>query len=150
MSLDLGLTAASSGLASINQQMSVISQNVANAGTAGYAREVVSSENLTAGGVGYGARTGVATQETDAALQSALNQQNADVAGQQVTSDALASLDAAQGSTAAGNDLASQLGKTDRRVHHARYRPLEPGAASRRGVRRKHAGRRHPRPGRCL
>jgi flagellar hook-associated protein 1 FlgK len=111
MSLDLGLTAASSGLASINQQMSVISQNVANAGTAGYAREVVNSEDLTAGGVGYGARTNVATRETDAALQKALNEQNADVAGQQVTSDALASLDAAQGSTAAGNDLASQLGK---------------------------------------
>jgi flagellar hook-associated protein 1 FlgK len=111
MSLDLGLTAASSGLASINQQISVISQNVANAGTAGYAREVVNSEDLTAGGVGYGARTNVATRQTDAALQSALNQQNADVAGQQVTSDALAALDAAQGSTAAGNDLASQLGK---------------------------------------
>ncbi len=111
MSLDLGLAAASSGLASINQQMSVISQNVANAGTAGYQREVVNSNNLTAGGVGYGATTGVATRETDAALQTALNQQNADVAGQQVTSNALASLDAAQGSTAAGNDLASQLGK---------------------------------------
>ncbi len=111
MSIDLGLTAASSGLASINRQLSVVSQNVANAGTPGYSREVVATSNLTAGGDGYGVRTGVATRETNAALQTALYQQNADVAGQQVTSDALASVDAAQGTTAAGNDLASRLGE---------------------------------------
>ena len=55
-------------------------------------------------------RTGVATQVTDAALQDALNQQNGSVAAQQVTSDALASIDAAQGTVAAGNDLSSRLG----------------------------------------
>ncbi|WP_158747616.1 flagellar hook-associated protein FlgK [Acidisphaera sp. L21] len=110
MSLDLGLTPASTGLASINRQMAVVSQNVANAGTAGYSRELVANTSLTAGGVGYGVQVGVATRETDAALQKALNQQNAAVAGQQVTSDTLASVDAAQGATAAGNDLASRLG----------------------------------------
>ncbi len=110
MSLDLGISAASTGLTSINRQLAVISQNVANAGTPGYSREVVANTELTAGGVGYGVRTGVATRETDAALQNALNQQNADVSGLQVQSDALASVDAAQGATAAGNDLASRLG----------------------------------------
>jgi flagellar hook-associated protein 1 FlgK len=111
MSLDLGLTPASTGLASINRQMAVVSQNVANAGTPGYSREVVANTNLTAGGIGYGVRVGVATRETDAALQKALYQQNAEVAGQQVTSDILASVDAAQGATASGNDLSSRLGK---------------------------------------
>ena len=110
MSLDLGLSAASTGLASINRQLAVVSQNVANAGTAGYAREVVATQSLTAAGNGFGVRTGVATRQTDAALQNAFNQQNADVAGQQVRSDALASIDAAQGTTASGNDLASRLG----------------------------------------
>ena len=70
----------------------------------------MSSNDLTAGGVGYGVRTGVTTRETDAALQQALNQQNAQVSGLQVQSDALASVDAAQGTTGAGNDLASRLG----------------------------------------
>ena len=110
MSLDLGLAAASSGLTNINRQLAVVSQNVANASTPGYAREVVADTALTAGGTGYGVRTGVATRETDAALEDALNQQNAAVAGLQVQSDALASVDAAQGTTGAGTDLSSRLG----------------------------------------
>ncbi len=110
MTLDLGLNAASSGLANINRHLAVVSQNVANASTPGYAREVVADTTLTAGGVGYGVRSGVATRETDAALQNALNEQNGTVAGLQVRSDALASVDAAQGTTGAGNDLSSRLG----------------------------------------
>ncbi len=110
MSLDLGLAAASSGLTNINRQLAVVSQNVANASTPGYSREVVADTALTAGGVGFGVRTGVATRETDAALEDALDQQNASVSGLQVQSDALASVDAAQGTTGAGNDLSSRLG----------------------------------------
>ncbi len=110
MSLDTALSVASSGLAGINRHLGVVSQNVANAGTAGYAREVVADTDLTAGGIGYGVRAGVATSETDAALQTALDGQDGEVAGLQVRSDALASVDAAQGATAAGNDLASRLG----------------------------------------
>ena len=110
MSLDLGLTAASTGLSNINRQLAVVSQNVANASTPGYAREVVADTSLTAGGVGFGVQTGVATRETDVALQNALNDQNAQVAGLQVQSNALASVDAAQGTTGAGNDLSSGLG----------------------------------------
>ena len=110
MSIEIGLLAASTGLASINRQLAVVSQNVANAGTPGYTREVVSTTSLTAGGVGYGVRTGVATRETNAGLQNALNGQNASVAGLQVQSDALAAVDAAQGTVAAGNDLSSRVG----------------------------------------
>ena len=110
MSLDLGLSVASSGLTNINRQLAVVSQNVANASTPGYSREVVADTALTAGGVGFGVRTGVATRETDAALESALGEQNATVSGLQVKSDALASVDAAQGTTGASNDLSSRLG----------------------------------------
>ena len=110
MSLDLGLAVAASGLTNINRQLAVVSQNVANASTPGYAREVTGADALTAGGVGFGVRTGVATRETDAALETALNEQNATVAGLQVQSDALASVDAAQGTTGAGNDLSNRLG----------------------------------------
>ncbi len=110
MDLNGILSVASSGLASVNSQLGVTSQNVANAGTPGYATEVMADANLTAGGVGYGVRTGVATAETDAALQNAVDAQDGAVAGLQVRSDALAAMDAAQGATGAGNDLASQLG----------------------------------------
>ncbi len=110
MSLDGILSTAASGLAGINRHLAAVGQNVANAGTPGYAREVVADTNLVAGGVGYGVRSGLATRDTDAALQAALGGQSGEVAGLQVRADALASVDAAQGATASGNDLASRLG----------------------------------------
>jgi flagellar hook-associated protein 1 FlgK len=110
MSLNSTISVASSGLANINAQLGVASQNVANAGTPGYAREAAASSNLSAGGVGYGVQTGPATRDTDIALEAAVIAQGADVAGQQVTSDALAAIGTAQGTTGAGNDLASRLG----------------------------------------
>ena len=110
MSLNSILGTAASGLASINSQLAVVSQNVANAGTVGYARESVAESDLTAGGNGYGVRSGPATQEVDAALQRAASSQDAIVAGAQVRSDALAAMDAAQGTTAAGDDLPGRLG----------------------------------------
>ena len=110
MSLDSILGTAASGLASINQQLAIVSQNVANAGTAGYARETAAETSLTAGGSGYGVRTGPATQAVDAALQQAASNEDAAVAGAQVRSDALAAMDAAQGATGSGDDLPTRLG----------------------------------------
>lgn len=110
MTIGSTLSNAASGLSSIAQQLAVVSQNVANAGSAGYARETVATSALTAGGAGFGVLTGPATRTVDQALQTALFQQYGDVAGQQTTKTALAAIDATQGTTAAGNDLASQLG----------------------------------------
>ena len=58
MSLESILGTASSGLANVNRQLSVVSQNVANASTPGYAREVAANITLTAGGDGFGVQTG--------------------------------------------------------------------------------------------
>ena len=77
MSLGSILGIASSGLASVNQQLAVVSQNVANAGTPGYARETAADTDLTAGGQGFGVVTGPATVAVDTALQSALAGVNA-------------------------------------------------------------------------
>ena len=110
MSLQSALGTASSGLASVNQQIAVIAQNVANADTPGYARESSEAASLTADGLGYGVVTGVATQAVDQALSAAVSAQEADVAGAQVRSVALAAVDAAQGVTGAGTDLASRVG----------------------------------------
>ena len=110
MSLSSLLGIASSGLANVNQQLGIVSQNVANASTPGYARETAADIAQTAGGVGYGVLTGPATEAVDGALEASLNAQTADVAAAQVRSAALAALDAAQGATGAGNDLASRVG----------------------------------------
>jgi flagellar hook-associated protein 1 FlgK len=60
MSLESTLLSASSGLASIQQRLAVVSQNVANAGTPGYAKEVTDTSARAAGGQGMGVASGPA------------------------------------------------------------------------------------------
>ncbi len=110
MDLNASLSIASSGIAAVNAQLAVTSQNVGNASTPGYATETVAQSDLTSAGYGLGVTTGPAVLTTAPQLQASVLSQGADVAGQQVTSTALASLDALQGTTGAGADLASQLG----------------------------------------
>ena len=110
MSIDSSILIASSGLGSVTKALAVTSQNVANASTPGYARESVVFTAATASGLGSGVSTGPATREVDASLAASVSDQNAEVAGQQTISNALSQIDATQGTTAAGNDLASEVG----------------------------------------
>jgi flagellar hook-associated protein 1 FlgK len=110
MGLDAALSVAGGGLANINAQFALLSQNVANAATPGYAVEVSSQESLTADGVGLGVQTRPATLQIDQALQSSVVQQNATVAGLQTTQTALQAIDSVLGTPGSGNDLGSLLG----------------------------------------
>ncbi|CAH2600379.1 Flagellar hook-associated protein flgK [Rhodovastum atsumiense] len=110
MSLDATLAIASGGLASITRQIGVISHNVANASTPGYTRQVGRQSALVGDGVGAGVRTGTTTRSIDSLLQETRWQQQGDVAALQVRSDALAAIDAAQGTPGQGDDLASLAG----------------------------------------
>lgn len=110
MNLGGVLSIASSGLANINAQLGVVSHNVANASTTGYAVESTTQEELTAGGVGMGVRTGPTTLATDDELQASVNAQNATVSGLQTTQTTLQAIDAVQGTPGDGTDLASLLG----------------------------------------
>ncbi len=110
MSLDGALSIASGGLANVNRQMALISQNVANASTPGYAAETSTQQSLTADGQGMGVHSGPATRDVDAALQGQVRHQNAAVAGLQTRQTALQALDATQGAPGQGGDLASLLG----------------------------------------
>jgi len=110
MSLGSALSIAAGGLANINSQFALISQNVANAATPGYAVEVSSQQNVTADGVGMGVRTGPATLQIDQALQTSVTQQNATVRGLQTTQVALQAIDGVLGTPGSGNDLGSLLG----------------------------------------
>ena len=88
----------------------LVSQNIANASTPGYATEVGTQENLTAGGFGIGVQSGPATAVIDQALQSSVIQQNATVSGLQTRQTALQSIDSVLGTPGQGTDLGSLLG----------------------------------------
>lgn len=110
MALDGVIGIAGSGLDSVARRLAVVSQNVANANTPGYVREVVPVSSAAAGGVGTGVRTGVATRDLDTALQADVFAAGASAAAQQVRADALSAIDAASGTPGSGTDLPSLLG----------------------------------------
>jgi flagellar hook-associated protein 1 FlgK len=110
MSLGGALSIASSGLANIAANFSVISQNVANANTPGYAVEAVTTTSLAAAGNGVGVRTGPTTRQIDTQLEADLYTQNGAVSGLQTQQAALQAIDAVQGTPGGGGDLASLLG----------------------------------------
>jgi flagellar hook-associated protein 1 len=111
MSLAGALSIATGGLANVNRQMALVSQNVANASTPGYAAEIGTQQSVTAGGDGLGVRTGLTIRNIDANLQQELFGQNATVAGLQTRQTALQAIDAAQGTPGQGTDIASMLGQ---------------------------------------
>ena len=104
------MSIATGGLANINSQLALVSQNVANASTPGYSVEVATQQNLVADGEALGVRTGPATRDVDAALQAEVFSQNATVAGLQTRQTALQAIDAVQGTPGQGADIASLLG----------------------------------------
>ncbi len=111
MSLESALSIAGSGLAVVQRQISVVSQNVANASTTGYVREVSVQTSLEAGSEPSGVASGPTQRALDAPLQASVLSQNAAVSGLQTRAAALSVIDAAQGTTGdGGSSLASLAG----------------------------------------
>jgi flagellar hook-associated protein 1 FlgK len=110
VNIDGALSIATGGLANINRQMALVSQNVANASTPGYAAEISTQQSVTANGEGLGVRSGPAIRDIDTALQAEVFSQNATVAGLQTRQNALQAIDAVQGTPGQGGDIASLLG----------------------------------------
>lgn len=111
MSLDAALSIAGSGLAMVNQQFQLVSQNVANAQTADFAREISNPVSLAGSGQGLGAKSGVVQRVLDQQLQASLFSENATVSGWQTQQTALQKIDAVQGTPGQGSDLTGLLGK---------------------------------------
>lgn len=111
MDLDAALSIAGSGLAAINAKLNIVSHNVANASTPGYAAESISVQSLTAGGEGMGVVSSPATRAMDQALQAEVLQQNAATSALTTRSAALQAIDSVHGTPGQGQDLASLLGK---------------------------------------
>src|SRR4051794_27332052 len=105
MGLDSALSIATSGLANINARYATIAQNVANANTPGYLREVSTQQAVTSDGISMGVRTGKAMLQVDLALQSWSLRQNATVANLETTQTALQAIDATLGTPGSGSDI---------------------------------------------
>jgi flagellar hook-associated protein 1 FlgK len=110
MSLSSALGIASQSLVNINTGFGVISNNIANADTAGFAAEQATQTSLSAGGVGMGVASGATTLATNQALQAGLYEQNAAASGANTTSSALSNLQPVLGTVGQGNDLGSLIG----------------------------------------
>lgn len=107
MSLDAAFAIATGGLTNVSRQLGVVSQNVSNANTTGYTKEVGQQTAVDSGGQPMGVRTGITQRSVDATLQDESRQQDAAVAALDVRSTALAAIDAAHGTPGNSNDLAS-------------------------------------------
>lgn len=111
MQLAGALANASSGLTAITQGFGAISQNIANASTPDYAREVSTTVDVTAGGQPMGTLAQPTTRVLDTTIQSQVLTQNATVSALSTSASALATVAAAQGATGQSQDIASLLGK---------------------------------------
>ncbi len=109
MSLGSALNISAQSLANINAGFDLISQNVANASTPGYALEEQQVMDLDAGGQGIGARLAASELASNSALQTQLYSQNATASAAAATNTALAGLQPILGSVGHGNDLGSLL-----------------------------------------
>ncbi len=110
MGIDSSLAIANSGLTAIDRQFALISQNVANASTPGYVTEQGSLSSATVGGHGYGVISGPATRVLDTAVQAQVFGNSSNVAYQNTTANALASIDQVMGTPGQSNDLGSLMG----------------------------------------
>jgi flagellar hook-associated protein 1 FlgK len=109
MGLENSLSIATGGLTAISAALALVSQNVSNASTPDYALEVGGTESLDAGSLPLGTRSTVPQLASDPALQNQLSDVSAEAAGNGVTSDVLAGIDAALGTVGNNDDLGSQL-----------------------------------------
>src|SRR5690349_11992425 len=109
MNLTSALSIASGGIGNINAQLALVSQNVANAKTPGYAVEEGTQESITGEGIGLGVHTGPALRRVDQALAESLTQQNAAVSGLTTRQTALQAIDSVLGTVGQGSDIGSLL-----------------------------------------
>ena len=108
MNLTGVLDSAWSGLDAASRRLAVVSQNVANAGTAGYARESAATQDVPGSA---GTRLGLTTRATDDVLQAGLFHAGAQQAALETQNTALSAIDQVSGTPGDGSDVASRLGK---------------------------------------
>jgi flagellar hook-associated protein 1 FlgK len=123
MSLSTGFASAVSGLTAVNKQVEVISNNIANATTAGYGRRELVTTAWSAGGNGLGVRIVGVSRQADLALQNDRRAAEAADAGTSVQAAALSSIEQAIGTTDSEVSLQSRIFDFDSSLIEAASRP---------------------------
>lgn len=113
MSLDLALTIARSGLASIQRNLAQTAQNIANAETPGYTRKTIQQRAMVVGDTPLGLRNSDAQRAVDTAVLTQLGQSRGAVAAATVREALLQRIEQAHGASGDGatlGDAVSALG----------------------------------------
>ena len=103
------LSNAASGLNAAQAGITVISNNIANAGVTGYTAKNLDLSTFMAGSQASGVRTGAVTRSVDAAVQASLWSSASAVGALTVRSQVLNAVNATQGTPGAGNSLADAV-----------------------------------------
>jgi len=109
MSLSNILNTARSGLAASQASMQVVSNNVANAGTAGYARERVATTSGSISGRVSGVMVGEASRVADKFLESAVYTRASDAGWSEAAASYLGRLESLLGTTGSATSLSARL-----------------------------------------
>lgn len=123
MSFATGLASAISGLTAVNKQVEVISNNIANATTAGYGRRELVTTAWSAGGNGLGVRIVGITRQIDLPLQNDRRVAQAADADNAAKAAALKTIEQAIGTTDSTLSLQSRIADFDSRLIEAASRP---------------------------
>lgn len=111
MSLQSSLSIAISGLANVNRQLAVVSQNIANAETPGYTRKAREQQAVAHGGIEMGVRTGSQTRVMDEGLRADLARREAVLANLSARESLLRTIEAAHGASAQADSLGNLVGE---------------------------------------
>lgn len=111
MSLSLALNNALSGLNTNQRALGVLSQNIANANTKGYSRQIVDLSARYIEGVGQGVQVDSITRKVDEYLQRSIRTQSSDVSLNDVTKDYLDRAQILFGEPGQQNSLDEQITK---------------------------------------
>ena len=111
MAGDLGLTLnnALSSLRINQQQLSVLSQNIANANTKGYSRQTLSQTAVTLDGTGEGVSAGDITRQVDQYLSQSVRSQNSDLGAASVINDYYTRIQLDMGTPGGNNSIDSYI-----------------------------------------
>ena len=105
MSLSLALNSALSGIKVNQKTMALISNNIANANTEGYSRQIVNLESVSVDGVGFGVRFEDVTRKVDEYLQSSIHKQGSSLGYSEVINEYYDTMQVLLGDPAQSNSI---------------------------------------------
>lgn len=108
-SLNAITNTAASGLKAVQAGIAVVSDNVANAGVAGYTAKTQDLSTFEVGDRSFGVRTNGVSRSVDAAVQASTWSANSSVSAATVQSQVLQAVNATQGTPGSGTSLADTV-----------------------------------------